>query len=71
MVDEILTIQDNLKDYINCGTALEQVNLLNLFLNTYERDVVVPFTGVGPGRLQSACVSYLEGTSCGKRCQVI
>ena len=33
--------------------------------------MVVPSTGVGPGRLQSACVSYLEGTSCGKRCRVI
>ena len=70
-VDGVLTIQDDLKDYVDRGTALEDVNMLNFFLNTYERDLVVPSTVGGPGRPQSVRVPYLEGTGHGKRCQVI
>ena len=69
-VDGALTIQDDIKDYIDRGMALEGMNLLDFFLTMYERDMIEPSTR-GPGRPQSTHVPYLENTGNGKWCCVM
>lgn len=69
-VDGVLAIQDNLKDYVDRGSALDNMNLLDFFLNTYDGAMTVPRMG-GAGRPQSERVLYLEGTSHSNRCRVI
>ena len=40
-VKGILTIKDGMKDYLNCGPAMANMNFLDFFLNTYEGDLLV------------------------------
>jgi len=37
-VDRVLTIKDNLKDYVDHGDQLANLNFLDFFLNTYNGD---------------------------------
>jgi len=69
-VEGVLAIQDDLKDYVDRGAALDDMNLLSFFLNTYDGSMTEPSVG-GPGGPQSGRVPYLEGTGHGKRCRVI
>src|SRR5882762_4653836 len=44
VVDGVLTLKDNLKDYINCGDQLANLNFLDFFLNTYNGDELQTLT---------------------------
>jgi hypothetical protein len=69
-VDGVLTIKDDLKDYVDRGSAMADWNMLDFFLNTYEGKMVVP-SATGRGRPQSERVPYLEGTGHGDQCRII
>ena len=69
-IDEVLTVKDDLKDYVDQGNAMADWNMLAFFLDTYKGTMVDPLVG-GRGRPQNICVPYLEGTGHGNRCRVI
>ena len=37
-IDGMLTVKDDLKEYVDCGVVLEDYNLLDFFLNTYDSE---------------------------------
>ena len=66
----MLEIKDQLKEYADCGHALAGSNLLDFFLNTYERDQSKPdsVNPIGASRRPNERVPYLEGMGHGKKC---
>ena len=68
-VDGVLTMQDNVKDYVDRGLDLAQMSFLDFFLNTYEGESADQ-TSTGRGRKPNGRVSYLEGTGHGNKCRV-
>jgi len=64
VIDGVLEIKDQLKEYVNRGQGLAESNLLDFFLNTYERDQSKTDiqTPSSLGRKPNDRVPYLEGT---------
>ena len=72
VVDGVLEIKDQLKNYVDCGPALANFSLLEFFLNTYKTDT--------PGSIESENlhghhtkerIPYLEGTAHNKKYRVV
>jgi hypothetical protein len=66
----VLTIKDDLKDYVDRGAALAGCNFLDFFLNTYEGEILAP-PATNRGRKPNERVPYLENTGHGTKCRVI
>ena len=66
----MLTIKDDLKDYVDRGVALEHYSLLDFFLNTYDSEELVA-TESTRGRPPNGRVPYMENTGHGKKSRVI
>ena len=69
-IDGVLTVKDDLKDYVDRGNAMANWNMLAFFLDTYEGTMVDPSAGIR-GRPQNIRVPYLNGTGHGNWCRVI
>jgi hypothetical protein len=66
-VEGTLTIKDDLKDYVDKGTALAKCNFLDFFLNTYDGELLPP-SASNRGRKPNERVPYLENTGHGTKC---
>jgi hypothetical protein len=69
-VEGTLEIKDQLKEYVDRGPALAEMNLLQFCLDTYETDQTA-FSDSGRGRKPKPRIQYLEGTGHGTKCRVI
>lgn len=69
-VDGVLQIQDQLKDYIDRGNELEDMNLLDFLLDTYKGDMATAADSASRRPL-SGRIPYYVGTGHGKKCQII
>ena len=69
-VDGVLTMQDDIKDYMDRGPQLAFMSFLDFFLNTYEANAKEPSIS-GRGRKPNERVRYLEGTGHGDKCRVL
>jgi hypothetical protein len=65
-----LQIKDQLKEYVDWGDALNNMDFLHFCLDTYETDEKSPLDS-GRGRKPKERIPYLEGTGHGKKCRVI
>jgi hypothetical protein len=66
-VEGVLTIKDELKDYVDWGPELTNCNLLDFFLNTYDGDLVLSSLS-NHGQKLNERVQYLNSTGHGKKC---
>src|SRR6267154_6634110 len=69
-VKGVLTIKDELKDYVDRGPELAHYSLLDFFLNTYDGDFALPSTS-NRGQTLNKRVRYLENTGHGKKCRIL
>ena len=66
-VDGVLAIQDDLKDYVDRGSALDNMNLLDFFLNTYDGATsLCSHIMMLPGRLTWDIAMFTAIPGCGE-----